>query len=56
MDMGVIRERMRREQVIGELAFHAGITDIPSEISLIEALQEFSWNKVCKKDIILHEI
>lgn len=56
MDMGCIRKRMRPEQVIGELAFHAGIIDTPAEISLIEALQEFSWNKVSKNDIILHEI
>lgn len=56
MDMGCIRKRMRPEQVIGELAFHAGIIDTPAEISLIEALQEFSWNKVIKNDIILHEI
>lgn len=53
MDMGIIRQNCKAEEIIGMLAFHAGITDRMEALSLREALHEFDWKKVPCQDIIL---
>lgn len=55
MDMGIIRQHYKAEEIIGILTYHAGITDRMEALSLHEALQEFEWKKVPCSDIILEK-
>lgn len=55
MDMGIIRQHYKAEEIIGILTCHAGITDRVEALSLHEALQEFEWKKVPCSDIILEK-
>lgn len=51
LDMGVLRERYRAEEIIGFLAFRTGI--IPQEMPMCadELLSVFSWDRITKEDI-----
>lgn len=53
MDMGIIRQEYKSEEIIGLLASHAGIIDRQEPVSLEDALSEFKWNKVPCSDIVL---
>ena len=55
LDLGEIRKRMKPEQLIGNLAFAAGILDRNMPISARELAKEFSWNKVSKEDIFINQ-
>ena len=53
LDLGVLQKRLKPEQLIGQLAFSAGLIDRPVPVSTKELAGEFSWSKVKKEDIFL---
>lgn len=55
LDLGQLRKRMKPEELIGLLACSAGLTDTPGAISARELASVFSWQKLRKDDIYLHQ-
>lgn len=53
LDMGCLRQHCSARQVIGRLAFYAGLTPSPDPISPKELLPLFSWECVPREDIIV---
>ncbi len=53
LDLGVLRQNMSAETLIGQLAFAAGLIEKPEAVSAKELAAVFSWEKVRKTDIIL---
>ena len=53
LDLGVLRQNVTAEALIGTLAYAAGLIDARESISAQELAQEFSWEKLRKEDIYL---
>ena len=53
LDLGVLRQNLRGEQLIGVLACCAGLTEKPEAISLAELTAEFSWEKIRREPVYL---
>ena len=53
LDLGEIRKRMTREQLLGILAGSCGLTDKAQPVSLEELTKEFSWDAVSPESIYL---
>lgn len=53
LDMGALRERYCAEEIIGMLAFHAGIIDRPEPIKAQNLIPLFAWDKVPCRDIVV---
>ena len=53
LDLGVLRQRMTPEMLIGILAYSSGLIDQNTPISAKELAQEFDWSKLRKEDIYL---
>ncbi len=53
LDLGVLRQRMSAEALIGSLAHTAGLLSRPQAISAAELAGEFSWEKLKKDSIYL---
>ena len=53
LDLGVLRQNMPPEALIGSLAFAAGLIDQKTAISAKELAAEFFWDKLKKEDIFL---
>ena len=53
MDLGQLQSRMTAEQLIGKLAFTAGLTQSDAPISAKELATIFSWEKLRKDEICL---
>ena len=53
LDMGALRQRMTAQELIGMLAFSAGLIDKKQSISADELKAEFSWDKLRREDIYL---
>ena len=53
LDLGLLRERVSPQQLLGWLAHAAGLTDRPETVSAAELAQEFSWKRVKKDDIFV---
>ena len=53
LDLGVLRQNITAEALIGTLACSAGLLDTPIPISARELAGEFSWDKLKKQDICL---
>ncbi len=53
LDMGVLRQRMSAPELIGSIAFAAGLLPKPEPISVLELAGEFSWEQLKKEDIYL---
>ena len=53
LDLGQLRRQVTPEQLIGTLAFAAGLTDKPEPRSARELAGEFSWKKLKKDSICL---
>ena len=56
LDLGVLRQRLTPEQLIGALAFAAGLIPENTPISLPELTGEFAWEKVRKTDVCLDSV
>ncbi len=53
LDLGVLRQHMTAQELIGKLAYAAGLIDKQEPVSPAELAQDFSWEKVRKEDIVL---
>lgn len=53
LDLGQLQLRLRPEQIIGNLAFSAGLLPSYTPISAKELAREFTWEKLQKEDIFL---
>lgn len=53
LDLGVLRTRFTREELLGALAFAAGLIDQEVSVSLKELTKEFSWKKLSGDHIFL---
>ncbi len=53
LDLGVLRQKMTAEALIGSLAWAAGLIPENKAISAAELAGEFSWEKLKKEDIYL---
>ena len=53
LDLGILRQRLSREALLGELAFAAGLIDQEVSVSLKELTKEFSWKKLSGDHIFL---
>lgn len=53
LDLGILRQRLSREELLGELAFAAGLIDQEVSVSLKELTKEFSWKKLSGDHIFL---
>ena len=53
LDLGVLRQRMTAETLIGSLAHTAGLVSSPAPISPRELATVFSWDKLKKESIYL---
>ena len=53
LDLGVLRQRMMPQRLIGILAYSAGLWDKPEDMTMEELLQVFSPEKLKKQDIFL---
>lgn len=55
LDIGVLRERFTPEELVGILAFLAGIQAVPDPVSAKALIPIFDWAKVRKEDVVLDE-
>ena len=53
LDLGELRKRVTPQQLIGTLAFAAGLIDQNTPISARELAGEFSWDKLSGENIFL---
>ena len=53
LDLGQLQKLYSPQQVLGQLAFSAGLLDRPEAVSAQELASVFSWEKVKKEDICL---
>ena len=53
LDLGVLRQNMTPEALIGTLAYAGGLIERKESVSARELAREFSWNKLRKEDIYL---
>ena len=53
MDLGYLQQCKTAPEIIGMLAYHAGIIDLCTPVSLQELIPEFSWEKLNKTNICL---
>ena len=53
LDLGILRQRLTREALLGVLAFAAGLIDQEVSVSLKELTKEFSWKKLFGDHIFL---
>ena len=53
LDLGEIRKRLTREQLLGILASSCGLITKCEPISLSELTEIFSWDRISPKDIYL---
>ena len=51
LDMSHLRQRFTAPQILGHLAYLAGLTPTPDAVSAKELLPAFSWDKVPHEDI-----
>ena len=56
LDLGVLRQRMTPEALLGSLAFSAGLIDRNVPVSARELAQVFSWDKLRREDIYLEKL
>ena len=56
LDLGVLRQRCRPEQLVGHLAWLAGIIDCDEPVSAQTLIGEFDWKKVRRTDIVLQTL
>jgi glutamyl-tRNA synthetase len=53
LDLGELKKYISAEQVIGTLAYSAGLIDQKTAVSARELASEFDWSKLRKEDICL---
>ncbi len=53
LDMGALRNRFTPEQLLGKLAFAAGLTSDPLPVSARELIDLFSWESLQRESIVI---
>ncbi len=53
LDLGQLQKRLKPEEILGSLAYTAGLLSRPQAISAAELAGEFSWKKLKKDNIYL---
>ena len=53
LDLGILRQNMTPEALIGTLAYAGGLIERKESVSARELAGEFSWDKLRKEDIYL---
>ena len=53
LDMGALRDRYRPEELVGLLAWYAGLLDEPQNARPDELIPRFTWAKVPKNDVVV---
>lgn len=53
LDLAILRQRFAPEQIVGALAFAAGLTEQPSPIAARDLIANFSWNRIPQNDLYL---
>lgn len=53
LDLGELRKNYTAEEIIGQLAFHAGIISQPEKVSARELIADFDWAKVPTEDVVV---
>lgn len=56
LDLGLLRERFAPEQVVGALAFAAGLAGSPAPVRPSELVSGFAWEKIPKGDLFLPDV
>ena len=56
LDLGELRKRITAEELLGKLAYAAGIIDRDIPVSAAELAREFTWDKLQGEAIYLNEI
>ncbi len=56
LDMECLRQRFAAEEIIGQLAFLAGLQSVPEPITAQELIGHFGWAKVPREDIAVKEM
>ena len=56
LELGELRKRMTAEQLLGQLAFAAGIIDRNTAVSAGELAREFTWDKLKGEAIYFNEL
>lgn len=56
LDLGVLRQRMKPEELLGSLARSAGLISSPGSISARELAAEFSWDRLRRQDLYLDQL
>ena len=56
LDLGELRKRMTAEQLLGQLAYAAGIIDQNTPVSAGELAREFTWDRLKGEAIYLNEL
>lgn len=55
LDIAHLRERYTPEELIGRLAYYAGLTAAPVPVSAAELIERFSWEKIGRSPIVVRE-
>lgn len=53
LDLGVLRQSHRPEELLGALAWLAGLRKEPAPVTAEVLARDFSWNRVTRADLIL---
>ena len=56
LDLGALRQTLTAEQLLGKLAFLAGLLDRPEAASAAELTREFDWTHVFTKNIFVNSV
>lgn len=56
LDLGVLRQTLTAGQLLGKLAFLAGLLDRPGAASAAELTREFDWTHVFTKNIFVNSV
>ena len=56
LDLGELQKRMSAEELLGKLAFSAGLIEKPEKITAAELATVFTWDKLGKESIYLSEL
>lgn len=55
LDIAHLRERYTPEELIGRLAYYAGLSATPVPVSAAELIERFSWEKIGRSPIVVRE-
>lgn len=53
LDLGLLQQRFSPQQVIGMLAYAAGLLDRPEPVAAADLLDSFSWERIPRHDLLL---